>query len=75
MSDCHHYTDDKSGRNCKLIADDVFEIIMKNKEELDSVIIYDRDYGYDFFGFKVHLCSIIACRCVSSLRRSLLFGT
>eukprot|EP00961_Rhodomonas_salina_P277030 3743894-Rhodomonas_salina.4 len=52
MSDCHHYTDDKSGRNCKLIADDVFEIIMKNKEELDSVIIYDRDYGYDFFGFK-----------------------
>jgi hypothetical protein len=25
---------------------------MKHKEELDSAIIYDRDYSYDFFGFK-----------------------
>jgi ribonucleoside-diphosphate reductase alpha chain len=25
---------------------------MKNKEELDSAIIYDRDYCYDYFGFK-----------------------
>eukprot|EP00271_Cylindrocystis_brebissonii_P014282 TRINITY_DN35591_c0_g1_i1.p1 TRINITY_DN35591_c0_g1~~TRINITY_DN35591_c0_g1_i1.p1 ORF type:complete len:813 (+),score=147.62 TRINITY_DN35591_c0_g1_i1:442-2880(+) len=35
-----------------LIADDVYEIIMKNKERLDSEIIYDRDFDYDFFGFK-----------------------
>ena len=25
---------------------------MKHKEELDSAIIYDRDYSYDYFGFK-----------------------
>lgn len=25
---------------------------MKNKEDLDSAIIYDRDYSYDYFGFK-----------------------
>jgi len=30
----------------------VYDIIMKNKEELDSAIIYDRDYNYDYFGFK-----------------------
>eukprot|EP00961_Rhodomonas_salina_P190081 2564548-Rhodomonas_salina.2 len=52
MTDCHEYIDVKSGRKSKLIADDVYEIIMKNKDELDSAIVYDRDYGYDFFGFK-----------------------
>ena len=55
MTDCHQYVDSKSGRDCKLIADDVYEIIMKHKDELDSAIIYDRDYNYDFFGFKVLL--------------------
>jgi len=30
----------------------VYQIIMKHKEELDSAIIYDRDYSYDYFGFK-----------------------
>lgn len=35
-----------------LIADDVYEIIMKNATRLDSEIIYDRDFDYDFFGFK-----------------------
>lgn len=35
-----------------LIADDVYEIIMKNATRLDSEIIYDRDFDYDYFGFK-----------------------
>ncbi|KAG6773637.1 hypothetical protein POTOM_020929 [Populus tomentosa] len=35
-----------------LIADDVYEIIMKNSARLDSEIIYDRDFDYDYFGFK-----------------------
>jgi len=52
MTDCYNYIDTASGRRCKTIADDVYEIIMANKELLDSVIIYDRDYTYDFFGFK-----------------------
>ena len=25
---------------------------MENKDELDSAIIYDRDFGYNYFGFK-----------------------
>ena len=28
---------------------------VQNGEKLDSVIIYDRDFDYDYFGFKVHL--------------------
>ncbi|KEH32877.1 putative ribonucleoside-diphosphate reductase [Medicago truncatula] len=35
-----------------LIADDVYAIIMKNAARLDSEIIYDRDFDYDYFGFK-----------------------
>ncbi len=46
------YLDPKTNAKASLIADDVFEIISKNAQELDSAIIYDRDFGYDYFGFK-----------------------
>jgi ribonucleoside-diphosphate reductase alpha chain len=44
--------DSKTGHAAPLIADDVYEIIRANADELDSTIIYDRDFGYDYFGFK-----------------------
>lgn len=46
------YVDPKTGAKASLIADDVFEIIKNNAQLLDSSIIYDRDFGYDYFGFK-----------------------
>lgn len=46
------YVDPKSGEKAGMIADDVYEIISKNAELLDSTIIYDRDYNFDYFGFK-----------------------
>ena len=52
MEDLHNYIDPVTGENASLIADDVWEIIQKNAELLDSSIIYDRDFNYDFFGFK-----------------------
>ncbi|MBA3680736.1 MAG: ribonucleoside-diphosphate reductase subunit alpha [Bacteroidetes bacterium] len=48
----HKYIDPKTGLNASLLADDVYEIIMNNAHTLDSSIIYDRDFGYDYFGFK-----------------------
>src|SRR5690606_11459180 len=48
----HDYIDPKNGENAALIADDVHQIIQDNAELLDSTIIYDRDFRYDFFGFK-----------------------
>ncbi len=48
----HTYVDPHTGENAALLADDVMEIIEKNAEILDSNIIYDRDFSYDFFGFK-----------------------
>jgi ribonucleoside-diphosphate reductase alpha chain len=48
----HKYIDPKNGLRAALIADDVHEIVMENAHTLDSCIIYDRDFGYDYFGFK-----------------------
>jgi ribonucleoside-diphosphate reductase alpha chain len=52
MSDMYHYIDPKTGQKASLLADDVYQIIQENKELLDSSIIYDRDFRYDYFGFK-----------------------
>lgn len=48
----YNYVDEKTGRKAQLIADDVMQVIEDNADLLDSTIIYDRDFGYDFFGFK-----------------------
>src|SRR6188768_2270333 len=52
MKDLYNYIDSKTGKAAPLLADDVFHIIWNNREALDSSIIYDRDFGYDYFGFK-----------------------
>jgi len=52
ITDLYEYMDPKTGTSAKLIADDVYEIIQKNADVLDSSVIHDRDFGYDFFGFK-----------------------
>jgi len=52
MKDLYDYVDPKTGEKAALIAKDVYEIIQANSEILDSSIIYDRDFGYDYFGFK-----------------------
>lgn len=48
----YHYIDPVTGEKAGLIAQDVFEIVMQHAEYLDSTIIYDRDYAFDYFGFK-----------------------
>ena len=52
MTDLYTYINPRTGKKAPLIADDVYDIVMKNKEILDSTIIYNRDFGYDYFGFK-----------------------
>ena len=52
MRKLHEYVDSKTGKDASLIADDVWEVIENNAELLDSTIIYDRDFGFDYFGFK-----------------------
>ena len=52
MDDLYHYIDPKTGQNASLIAEDVYAVISENRDLLDSSIIYDRDFRYDYFGFK-----------------------
>jgi len=52
MSDLYYYIDPKTNQKASLLADDVFNVIQEHKETLDSSIIYDRDFRYDYFGFK-----------------------
>ena len=52
MEELHTYLDPITGAVASLVATDVIEIIRENAEYLDSQIIYDRDFNYDYFGFK-----------------------
>lgn len=52
MKMLYECVDEKSGKYAPLLSDDVWQIIHDNAELLDSTIIYDRDYGFDYFGFK-----------------------
>ncbi|MFY7840082.1 MAG: ATP cone domain-containing protein, partial [Lacibacter sp.] len=52
MKNLYNYVDKATGKKLPLIADDVMQIIDENAELLDSTIIYDRDFAFDYFGFK-----------------------
>lgn len=48
----HSYVNPKTGEKAGMIADDVYEFIKKNSKKLEEAIIHDRDFSYDYFGFK-----------------------
>jgi ribonucleoside-diphosphate reductase alpha chain len=48
----YQYIDPKTGENAALISKETWDVVRKNAMMLDSAIIYDRDFGYDYFGFK-----------------------
>ena len=52
VKDLYEYIDPKTNEKAPLISDEVYSVIKKNADVLDSTIIYDRDFRYDFFGFK-----------------------
>ena len=52
IEDMYNYIDPKTNEKASLVAEDVYNVIKENAEVLDSSIIYDRDFRYDYFGFK-----------------------
>ncbi len=52
MHDLYTYVNPRTGKDAPLLSDEVYKVIQDNKEVLDSTIIYNRDFGYDYFGFK-----------------------
>ncbi len=52
MKDLYEYVNPRTGKKAPLLSDEVFKVVSENSEILDSTIIYNRDFGYDYFGFK-----------------------
>jgi len=52
MSEMYHYVNPRTNQKAPLISDEVYEVIQANAEFLNSHIIYNRDFNYDYFGFK-----------------------
>ncbi|KAI0258190.1 ribonucleotide reductase [Gloeopeniophorella convolvens] len=52
IRDLYHYVNPKTGKPASMISDETYGTIMANAETLDSAIIYERDFQYNFFGFK-----------------------
>ncbi len=52
MKRLYTFIDPITGDNAPLISKEAYKVIKSNAALLDSTIIYDRDFGYDFFGYK-----------------------
>ena len=52
MQDLYVYVNPRTGKKAPLLSDEVYKVVMDNADFLDSTIIYNRDFGYDYFGFK-----------------------
>lgn len=52
MTEMYHYVNPRTNQEAPLLSDEVYQVIMENAEKLDSTIIYNRDFNYDYFGFK-----------------------
>ncbi|KAI5923728.1 ribonucleoside-diphosphate reductase large chain [Camillea tinctor] len=52
VSDLYHYVNPKNGKASPMIAQETYDCVMRHKEDFDSAIVYDRDFNYQYFGFK-----------------------
>ena len=47
----YEYINPKTGENSGMISDEVYAVIKKHSQELDAMIVHDRDFNFDYFGF------------------------
>jgi ribonucleoside-diphosphate reductase alpha chain len=47
----YDYINPKTGDSAGMISDEVYSVIQKNSQELDAMIVHDRDFNFDYFGF------------------------
>ncbi len=52
MKDLYEYVNPRTDKKAPLLSDEVYKIIKKNADLLDSSLLYNRDFDYDYFGFK-----------------------
>ena len=52
MNEMFHYVNPRTNQEAPLLSEEVHNVIQENAELLNSHIIYNRDFNYDYFGFK-----------------------
>lgn len=52
IEDLYTYINPKNNRPAAMISKETYEVVKANAEILDSAIIYNRDFHYNYFGFK-----------------------
>lgn len=52
IEDLYSYIDPETNKPAGLIGDETYEVVMKNKNKFDSAVIHDRDFNFEYFGFK-----------------------
>jgi len=52
IQDLYSYIDPETGLDAGLISDETYNVVMKFKDKLDSAVIHDRDFNFEYFGFK-----------------------
>jgi ribonucleoside-diphosphate reductase alpha chain len=48
----YHYINPKTGDKAGMISDQVYKVITEHAKELDAMVVHDRDFNFDYFGFK-----------------------
>ncbi|EDO49794.1 predicted protein [Nematostella vectensis] len=59
MEELYNYVNPKNNKHSPLISKETLDIIQKHADRLNSAIIYDRDYQYNYFGFKTLMRSYL----------------
>ncbi|KAJ7084164.1 ribonucleotide reductase alpha subunit [Mycena crocata] len=52
ISDLYNFVNPKTGKAASLISKETFDVVTTNAATLDAAIIYNRDFNYNYFGFK-----------------------
>uniref|UniRef100_A0A4W4EK96 Ribonucleoside-diphosphate reductase n=1 Tax=Electrophorus electricus TaxID=8005 RepID=A0A4W4EK96_ELEEL len=52
MEDLYNYVNPLNKWHSPMISKETLDVVLENKDRLNSAIIYDRDFSYNFFGFK-----------------------
>ena len=52
IKELHHFIEPKTNKESSLIDDNVAKFVQQNKEVLDGAITQERDFDFDYFGFK-----------------------
>lgn len=52
MKEMFFYVNPRTNQEAPLLSEEVYNVIQENAAFLDSHVIYNRDFNYDYFGFK-----------------------